>query len=111
MTDDIRPNPELYARMAEPYPTQEEAQEAVSRFLEAVARAREECRVPEVLVIAAARFSPVKPGDETLTGQSLAMGSSGVHPGMAATLFNQHAAPVIEHARRLETAATRKAKR
>lgn len=52
------PNPERYARMAEPYPTPAEAEDALRRFMDGVAKLREECRIPEALIIVAAYYAP-----------------------------------------------------
>lgn len=105
------PNPDLYARMAEPYPTPADAENALRRFIDGVATLREECRIPEALIIVAAYYAPQEGNANNVACRSLGMGNPACHATMAAELFNQHAAPVLEHANRIQRTATRRRKR
>ena len=44
------PDPEKYARMAEPFDSVEQATQVVEAFLNALARLREQYRIPELIV-------------------------------------------------------------
>lgn len=49
----IEANPELYARMSEPYDSAEQAQVALAVFMEGVAELRQKHRIAEVAIVAA----------------------------------------------------------
>lgn len=58
---EVSPNPDLYARMAVPYDSNEAAQAALKAFLLDVAALREKHRIAEVAMIAAAYVGGERP--------------------------------------------------
>lgn len=100
------PNPELYEKLAKPYPSKQEADVALSGFLRAVKAAREEFGVPEVLILAAAHFEPSPDSKETTSVQALAFGHPDVRAHLGAAAFNTYTLPELERAERLREMAT-----
>lgn len=76
------PDPDLYARMAAPYASHEEAQAAITAFLEGVAKLREEHRIAEVVMIAGA-YVP------ELVAQTMGLGDARRAHLLAATLTRE----------------------
>lgn len=105
-TKDYGPNPELYERLAKPYGTKEEADHSVKGFLLAVKKLREEYGIPEVLVMAAAHFTPDEKTKETVTVRAVAFGSPEFRAQLGALAFNQYTLPEIERAEQLRNLAT-----
>ena len=79
------PDPELYARMAEPYSTAEEAQKAMCDFCAEVRVLREKHRIAEVVMIVG-----VNCGDELLA-MTQALGNARRAPELAIALMKQTA--------------------
>lgn len=99
------PNPELYARMAEPYSTTEAADAAIESFFKDLAKLREQHRIPHVVVVAMAHVQPEGHDKATAAVQSLALGSQHCHPEMAASVFATYAGPLLDRADRLRRMA------
>lgn len=51
-----QPNPELYEQLAQPYSTRQDAADTLKAFLDCVAIARKNYRVPDVVICAAAMW-------------------------------------------------------
>ena len=82
----MSPNPDLYARMAVPYDSNEAAQAALKAFLEDVAALREKHRIAEVAMIAGAYT-----GGE-LVGMTQTLGNQGRSLSLAKALVQNIAA-------------------
>lgn len=99
-------DPELYARLSQHHKTEAEAMVALDTFLDRVRQLREECGIPELLLIAVAYREPTVDKPEAAVCQSLAMGDSNFRPELAASLFHANAVPLIERAARLMKSLT-----
>ena len=95
------PDADLYAKMSEPYETQELANAALMRFMLGVKKLREECRVSEVMLIVATNVAGVDDKGPTMVCQALTLGSAEFRPELAARAFQMYTAPVLERAERL----------
>lgn len=101
-------NPELYKRLSQPYATEELAKTALNKFLQGVRKLREECGVPEIMVLASAYINPEKEGDRLLSNvNALVMGSSEVWPELAAMAFSMYTAPILKAAEEVNEMADR----
>jgi hypothetical protein len=92
---------QLYARLSQPYPTADAASEALQRFTDGVRRLREECGVPEVVLVAAAHVA------DGLGARvaSLACGDSVISAQLAAHGYACFAQPVVAQADRVREIA------
>lgn len=93
-------DPDLYGRMAEPYVDRAEAEKAVEAFLERVQVLREECRIPELVVVAAVHMTPGEHGVTSAIG-SVARGSSQNIAQLGAYAYRRYTVPTIQAAKQL----------
>lgn len=98
------PNPELYERLSEPVENKAVADERLRDFMAQVKELREECGVPEVIVMAAVYH--VDPKEKVLGAiQSLALGNPTAHADLGALAYLTYTKPSIERAEKLRAIA------
>lgn len=79
-------NAKLYRELSLPHPTMEAAQEAVTRFSDAIEAARIECRIPNVVMIITANTIDAD-GDEITVGLDACFGNEAEWESMAGRLL------------------------
>ena len=76
-------NPELYRRMQVPHASEDAVNEAFGKFTDGVRALREECGIPEVVVLMQASVTQADGGEAVATG-SLHLGCDALHDVMMA---------------------------
>ena len=105
------PNPELYAKLSQPYPDRAAAEHILTGFLMAVKKLREEHGVPELIVLAGAHFTPEPQASGTVAISAAAFGDPGFQAKLGALAYNMYTSPVIDQAEQLRNLAKMPASR
>jgi hypothetical protein len=105
--DEYGPDPDLYARMSEPYVSRAAAEVQLKKFLLGVKRLREECGVAEVMLMAGNHFTKEEGKEDTTSCMSLALGNPDFRPEFGAMAYQQYTLPeVLKAARWAKVAIT-----
>jgi len=90
-----------YEELSVPYESEEAADAALIKFNEGLSRLRDECRISDVLVMAAVHVKSQQDGKTAIFNAPMAFGNSLHAPELAARLFSFFAGHVLDHAERL----------